>query len=48
MKQIDPNGDNFIFFDFECIPYETKDEVNKETFSINFYPVFYDLSKEEF
>lgn len=46
---INPNGDNYIFFAFECIPYETKDDVNRETFSVNcvnFYPMFEDLLEE--
>jgi hypothetical protein len=46
MKKIDPNDDNFIFFDFEHIPYEVRSEVNMASFTINFYPIFYDLVKE--
>lgn len=45
---INPHGDNYIFFAFKCISYETKEEVNRETFSVNFYQLFWDFVKEEF
>jgi hypothetical protein len=48
MKNIDPNGDNFIFSDLDLISYEVRAEVNMVSFSINFYPIFYDLVMEAF
>lgn len=47
-KNIDPNGDNFMFSALEHIHYEVRSEVNMVSFAINFYPIFYDLVMEAF